>query len=365
MPERKTPQPPRFVPPPPGSTPVVEKPVKPVEVLTKPARPPRTTPTYGVPIVKPEDAAPATVEESDQTAEIEEADMVAGEIQVQAKEMEVAAPTPSVVVDPTPAPTLVEEEPDALVGERKQGGAGMWMVLGVGGIAILALIAWKVLPGGGEEPPKVARTAGNMAPQKPAVERPAPEPVVMPPPSPATGEAIGGGTMSAATGAGDPAASTPNEAEAPPPVQEAPPAPQEDVQPTAPPPEPEEKPQPKKKKKPRTPSPEPDAGDDPTPAPPKPPPSPKKPSKAAKKEKAKQLLTEARKASMRGEYGKAWRLAKESYGLSRNVATLQVMGVAACKMGDRAKAMQAHRKLPEAKRGSLASVCASNGITLE
>jgi hypothetical protein len=155
----------------------------------------------------------------------------------------------------------------------------------------------------------------------------------------------------------------PKETDAPAAEQETPLAPQEDQQPASA-TSPEKKPKKKKKKK-GKPSPPPDAGDDPTPPPPKAPEAPPKPSKAAKKARAKELLTEARKASMKGEYGKAWRLASESYSLARNVATLQVMGVAACKMGDRAKASKAYRKLPEAKRGSLASVCSSNGITLE
>jgi hypothetical protein len=370
MPERKTPQPPRFVPPPPGSTPVVEGPAKSGEVLAKPARPPRTTPTYGVPIIKPEDSTPVMTEQSGETGEIEEADMVAGEIEVRARAREVAAPSASVVVDPTPPVALVEDDADAEPGARKPSGAGMRMALGVGGVAILALVAWKLLPSGGEGSSARAKTA--VARSTPAVARPAPRPVAVPSPPPATDEAIGGGTASAATGADHPAGTTsaamPDEAKMPPPEPETPPPPQEDVQPKAAPPK-EKKPK-KKKREPKPPR-APESGEDPTPAPspaPEPAPTkppPTKPSKAAKREKAKELLGEARKASMRGEYGKAWRLASESYSLSRKVAALQVMGVAACKMGDSAKANKAYRKLPEAKRGSLASVCASNGITLE
>jgi hypothetical protein len=346
---------------------VVEPPAKSIEVLAKPARPPRTTPTYGVPIVKPDESTPVTVDETPETGEIEEADMVAGEIEVRQRDTEVSAPTTTVVVDSTPKTALGADDSGARADARTSGG-GVWMVLGVGGIAVLGLVVWKLMAGGGEEPPKVAQAAADVASAEPPVTPPDAAPVAMGNLPTATEQAVEGGTLSAPTGTDDPVASTsagiPSEADAPPNEQEASPAPQEDVEPTGAPPQPEKKPKPKKKKK-RTPSTPPDAGDDPTPTPPKAPEPPPKPSKAAKKQKANELLTEARKASMKGEYGKAWRLASESYSLVRNVATLQVMGVAACKMGDRAKARKAYGKLPEAKRGSLASVCASNGITLE
>ena len=66
-----------------------------------------------------------------------------------------------------------------------------------------------------------------------------------------------------------------------------------------------------------------------------------------------------------GNATQAYNLAKQSYDAKRTQAALEVMGVAACKMGDAAKAKAAYSRLGSARRDKLAKVCAGRGITLE
>jgi outer membrane biosynthesis protein TonB len=79
----------------------------------------------------------------------------------------------------------------------------------------------------------------------------------------------------------------------------------------------------------------------------------------------KQLLKEARKAALMGNATQAYNLAKQAYDVNRSQAALEVMGVAACKMGDASKAKAAYSRLGSARRDKLAKVCSGRGITLE
>lgn len=107
------------------------------------------------------------------------------------------------------------------------------------------------------------------------------------------------------------------------------------------------------------------------------PPAPKQPVKKKKKKKAgagnpppapagdpDKLLGDARKASMGGNASKAYKLAKQAYGINGSSEALQLMGVSACKMGDSGKAKAAYKKLSGSKKKSLKSLCSSKGIEL-
>jgi predicted component of type VI protein secretion system len=99
------------------------------------------------------------------------------------------------------------------------------------------------------------------------------------------------------------------------------------------------------------PEPEPDTSDKP-----KPKPKPRLPPD--------QALAEARKASMQGNNRKAYSLAKDAYDQNKSGDALNLMGVAACKMGSASKAKSVHRKMTAKDKGMLEKLCGSLGIEL-
>lgn len=90
----------------------------------------------------------------------------------------------------------------------------------------------------------------------------------------------------------------------------------------------------------------------------------KKKKPAAPSKSASELLADARSAQIGKNYSKAYKLAKQSYSASPSQAAAQLMGVAACKMGDASKAKSAYAKLSGSKKSALKNVCASAGIDL-
>lgn len=108
------------------------------------------------------------------------------------------------------------------------------------------------------------------------------------------------------------------------------------------------------------PEPEPAVVKDPTPAP-TPAPAQKK---KKKKKSATALLADARKAQLAGRYSSAYSLARKAYSAKASQEAAQVMGVAACKMGDAGKAKSALSKLSGSTKSALKSVCAGAGIKL-
>lgn len=79
---------------------------------------------------------------------------------------------------------------------------------------------------------------------------------------------------------------------------------------------------------------------------------------------ASELLSDARKAQLAGSYKTAYSLAKKSHAAGGGADAAQVMGVAACKMGDASKAKSAYSKLSGSKKSALKGVCAKAGIDL-
>jgi pSer/pThr/pTyr-binding forkhead associated (FHA) protein len=77
-----------------------------------------------------------------------------------------------------------------------------------------------------------------------------------------------------------------------------------------------------------------------------------------------QALAEARKASLQGNNAKAYSLAKDAYDQNQSGDALNLMGVAACKMGSASKAKSAHRKMTAADKSKLEKLCASVGVEL-
>ena len=106
----------------------------------------------------------------------------------------------------------------------------------------------------------------------------------------------------------------------------------------APEPEPEPKPKPKTKTKPKTPE------------------KPKLPPDEA--------LKQARKAAMKGDNKNAYSLAKMAYDQSKSGDALNLMGVAACKMGSASKAKSAYKKMTSKDKATLEKICGPLGITL-
>ena len=88
------------------------------------------------------------------------------------------------------------------------------------------------------------------------------------------------------------------------------------------------------------------------------------PAPAPAGKSASELLADARKAQLSGSYSKAYSLAKQSYAAAKSPDAAQVMGVAACKMGDASKAKSAYSKLSGSKKSALQSICAKSGIEL-
>ena len=78
-----------------------------------------------------------------------------------------------------------------------------------------------------------------------------------------------------------------------------------------------------------------------------------------------QLLNEARQASLARDYAKAFRLAKQSYGIDHNADALKIMGVSACNLADARKAKAAYRKLRGKAKSDVAKLCSLKGIQLE
>jgi pSer/pThr/pTyr-binding forkhead associated (FHA) protein len=77
-----------------------------------------------------------------------------------------------------------------------------------------------------------------------------------------------------------------------------------------------------------------------------------------------QALAEARKASLQGNNSKAYSLAKDAYDQNQSGDALNLMGVAACKMGSATKAKSAHRKMTATDKAKLEKLCSSVGVEL-
>jgi hypothetical protein len=77
-----------------------------------------------------------------------------------------------------------------------------------------------------------------------------------------------------------------------------------------------------------------------------------------------ELIAQARQAQLAKNYGEAYRLAAEAYSIGKSAQALQLMGVAACKLGDAGKAAAAHKKMSADKKTALESVCEKEGVKL-
>jgi predicted component of type VI protein secretion system len=97
---------------------------------------------------------------------------------------------------------------------------------------------------------------------------------------------------------------------------------------------------------------------------PEPTPEPKPKQQSKPKLPPDQALAEARKASLQGNNTKAYALAKDAYDQNQNGDALNLMGVAACKMGSATKAKAAHRKMTQSDKDKLEKLCASVGVEL-
>lgn len=235
-----------------------------------------------------------------------------------------------------PQPIVEEAGPEPFTVERRKGSSGLVLGLIGAGVVVLGLGAFLML-GGDEEQP-----AANTGPQPEPVEAgppgaPPPQPVAAPAPAPAPAPAQV-----------DPAAA---------PQQPVAPAPEGEVQEEAAPSEQAPTGSRKRKRGKRRRS-SGKSSSEPAAAPPPPPP----PEPGANPD---DLLKEARKASLTGNATQAYKLAKQAYSIKKSQAALEVMGVAACKMGDAGKAKSAYKKLSGKKKDNLAKVCSSKGITLE
>lgn len=76
-------------------------------------------------------------------------------------------------------------------------------------------------------------------------------------------------------------------------------------------------------------------------------------------------LADARKKLMSGDSSGAYKLAKAAYDAGKDSEALDVMGVAACKMGSESKAKAAYKKMSGAQKDKLTKVCTPLGISLE
>ncbi|MCA9695608.1 MAG: protein kinase [Myxococcales bacterium] len=98
---------------------------------------------------------------------------------------------------------------------------------------------------------------------------------------------------------------------------------------------------------------------------PEPTPSPKAEPRPRNPENvAMDLLAQERRAATAGQHSAAYKLAYESHKLRANDEALQLMGVAACKLGKADSARKVYKRLPEHGRRSLRTLCASVGIDL-
>jgi pSer/pThr/pTyr-binding forkhead associated (FHA) protein len=77
-----------------------------------------------------------------------------------------------------------------------------------------------------------------------------------------------------------------------------------------------------------------------------------------------EALAAARKASLQGNNTKAYSLAKDAYDQNQSGDALNLMGVAACKMGSESKAKAAHRKMTASDKEKLQKLCSSLGVEL-
>lgn len=91
----------------------------------------------------------------------------------------------------------------------------------------------------------------------------------------------------------------------------------------------------------------------------------KKKSAAKLAEEAEKVLDQARKALLERDYAKALKLADKSLLLHRSPAGYQLLGTAACTLGNEKVAKRAHRNLKGVRRSDLAKVCSVKGIELE
>ena len=82
-------------------------------------------------------------------------------------------------------------------------------------------------------------------------------------------------------------------------------------------------------------------------------------------EEADKVLDQARKALFEQDYTKALKLADKSLLLHRSAAGYQLLGTAACKVGNKKVAKRAFRNLDGVRRSDLAKVCSFRGIELE
>ena len=278
----------------------------------------------------------------------------AASLPVAAAKREAMAAAARVVQDtPAVAPAAVTDQ-DYDDFEASSGGGGKGLIV----VALLAAIGgggWYFTAGPGANKPAPAAAAAKKA--EPKAEAPAPEPA---PEEPAA-EAESGVPDAEAEPAADPAVAPedeaapaePNDAEA-----EAEPAaeepPDEDMDAAAEEADPAPTLTKKKKKKKKAAAPTSDAGAASSP----------EPAPAPSGKSAAELLADARKAQLGGSYSQAYSLAKKSYAASASPDAAQVMGVAACKMGDAAKAKSAYGKLSGSKKSALKSICEKSGIEL-
>jgi pSer/pThr/pTyr-binding forkhead associated (FHA) protein len=263
---------------------------------------------------------------------------------------------------PTAAAAAVEAVEDhgveRLVIERR-GGVTRPLVV-VLGIATLGLVAMALAVfgrGGGKSSERVAKapdTAASVSAQQTTA-----------PPPPQLGTTAPTASAPQLPSALPPAAGTQEEAPpSPGATKTGGPAPPPATEPAVDTPEPEPEPVERRRKRaPKPPRPpaveEPRARPEPEPTPAPPPPEPEPMADPD------QLLKDARKASLLGNAAQAYKLASQSHSIRPNQNALEVMGVAACKMGDAAKARSAYRRLTGSRRDELAALCASKGINLE
>jgi hypothetical protein len=244
---------------------------------------------------------------------------------------------------PTVAPAPVSDE-DYDDFEQSSGGGGKGLIV----VALLAAVGaggWYFTAGpGASKPAPQATAAAEKA--EPVADAPAPEPEAAPeePAAEAEPAEVDGEALPAEDAPAPEPEAAPEEPAAEPDAgseAEAAPAPTST------------KAKKKKKKKKKAASTG-DAGAAPAPA----------PAPAPSGKSAAELLADARKAQLGGSYSKAYSLAKKSYAASPSPDAAQVMGVAACKMGDAGKAKSAYGKLSGGKKSALKSICEKSGIEL-
>ena len=265
-------------------------------------------------------------------------------------------------VTPPPSPMMVDSGPvpatpyaPGYAEPRKKGG-GLLIALGVLVLGAGAAGAFLITNGSDKESATTAAVDKKDAPTKAEPANPTPPPT----PTPADSGAQPPAVPPAAEGGDDSAAEPVPENVPPEPV----PPPTEAVDPPTPPPEdpvviddtPEPEPEPapaavKKKKKPPKPP--------PTKSTPKPTPAPVDTGPSAA-----ELLKQAQKAQLSRKFREAYNLARESNKKSSSQQALKIMGSAACKLGEKAKAKNAHRKLRGSAKSDVEKLCQFNGITL-